>query len=205
MRNLRIGVGATLFLLLLFVPTHLRHAFSHEPGDLPSQGAQRREVRIPIRDFRLIDQNGRTFEFRTLRNKVVVLAFAYTTCPDVCPLITAAMKQAQTNLRQTEGSVFFLTITTDPEVDSPKVLAAYAKRYGADLSGWAFLTGEEAVLRGIWQNFGVRVVRKARGLVDHTSLTAVIDQTGTMRFAYYGTSPEPKVLLQDVRALFARR
>jgi protein SCO1/2 len=189
----------------LFVPTHLRHAFSHEPGDLPSQGAQRREVRIPIRDFRLIDQNGRTFEFRTLRNKVVVLAFAYTTCPDVCPLITAAMKQAQTNLRQTEGSVFFLTITTDPEVDSPKVLAAYAKRYGADLSGWAFLTGEEAVLRGIWQNFGVRVVRKARGLVDHTSLTAVIDQTGTMRFAYYGTSPEPKVLLQDVRALFARR
>ena len=206
MRNLRIGVGATLFLLLLIVPTHLRHAFSHEPGDLPSQGAQRREVRIPIRDFRLIDQNGRTFEFRTLRNKVVVLAFAYTTCPDVCPLITAAMKQAQTNLRQTEGrSVFFLTITTDPEVDSPKVLAAYAKRYGADLSGWAFLTGEEAVLRGIWQNFGVRVVRKARGLVDHTSLTAVIDQTGTMRFAYYGTSPEPKVLLQDVRALFARR
>jgi protein SCO1/2 len=206
LRNLRVRIGTTLFLLPFIVLTNFRHALSHEPDDLrKSPGAQRREVRIPIRDFQLIDQNGRVFEFKTVRKKVVVVAFAYTTCPDICPLITAAMRQVQTELKHTErSSVFFLTVTTDPEVDSPKVLSAYARRYGADLSGWAFLTGQEAALQGIWHNFGVRVVKKARGLVDHTSLTAVIDQTGTARFAYYGTSPDPKVVLRDVRSLFAR-
>jgi protein SCO1 len=205
LRNLRIRIGTTL-LLVLFVLGNLHHALSHELDDLrKSQGAQRREVRIPIRDFQLTDQNGRVFEFQTVRKKVVVIAFAYTTCPDFCPLITASMRQVQTELKHTErSSVFFLTVTTDPEIDSPKVLSAYAARYGADVSGWAFLTGPEATLQGIWQNFGVRVIKKARGLVDHTSLTAVIDQTGTARFAYYGTSPDPQVVVRDVRSLLAR-
>ena len=103
------------------------------------------------------------------------------------------------------SSVYFITVTTDPEVDNPKMLAVYAKRYKMDLSDWAFVTGEEVVLRGIWKNFDVQVVRKARGLVDHTSLTAVIDRTGTMRFAYYGTAPDPKVVIEDVRSLLAHR
>jgi protein SCO1/2 len=162
-------------------------------------------VRIPIRSFQLTDQNGRAFEFNSVRDKIVVLAFAYTSCPDICPLTTAAMKQVQTELNQAESaSVQFVTITTDPEVDKSKVLAAYAKRYGAELSNWAFLTGDEATLRSVWQNFGVRVVRKKRGLIDHTSLTAIVDR-GTMRFAYYGTSPDPKGILHDIRSLLAQR
>jgi protein SCO1 len=189
------------------VLANLNHGFSHDATDLKKiSEPQRREVRIPIRDFRLIDQNGRSFDFKTVRGKVVVLAFAYTTCPDVCPLTTAAMRQIQMGLDRIErSSVYFITVTTDPEVDSPKVLAIYAKRYGVDLSDWAFVTGKEAALRGIWQNFGVRVVRKERGLVDHTSLTAVIDRSGTMRFAYHGTAPDPKVVIEDVRSLLARR
>jgi len=207
LRNLKSRLGRTLFLLPFMALATLNHGFSHEPTNSKKiSGPQRREVRIPIRDFRLIDQNGRSFDFKTVRDKVVVLAFAYTTCPDVCPLTTAAMRQIQMALDRIErSSVYFITVTTDPEVDSPKVLALYAKRYGVDLSDWTFVTGEEAVLRGIWKNFGVRVVKKARGLVDHTSLTAVIDRTGTMRFAYYGTAPDPKVVIEDVRSLLAHR
>jgi len=51
--------------------------------------------------------------------------------------------------------VQLLTITTDPEIDSPKVLRAYAKRYGAEFENWAFLTGDPAVLAQVWKNFGV--------------------------------------------------
>jgi protein SCO1/2 len=168
----------------------------------PTPGAQRREVSIPIRDFSLTDQNGRPFEFARMKGKVVVVDFAYTTCPDVCPLLTAAMRQLQESLSRDEQlSVQLLTVTTDPEIDEPKVLASYAKRYGADLSNWSFVTGTEPSLRGVWKNFGVRVRRIARGLVDHTPLTAVIDKTGTMRVAYHGAAPDPRSIAQSVRSL----
>jgi len=197
----RPAVRLIFFLIIILGSPH--PVLSHEKGE---SEARRREVRIPIEDFVLTDQSSRPFHFKSLRDKVVVLAFAYTTCTDVCPLITAAMKRVQTELENNErGAVYFLTVTTDPEIDGPKVLAAYARRYGADLSEWSFLTGNEAVLQRIWKNFGVRVVRKARGLIDHTSLTSVIDGTGVMRFAYYGTSPDPKIVLQDIRSLLARR
>src|SRR4026209_2094779 len=70
-----------------------------------------------------------------------------------------------------------LTITTDPEIDSPKVLRAYAKRYGAEFENWAFLTGDPAVLSQVWKDLGGWVKRRARGLIDHTPLTAIVDQS----------------------------
>jgi protein SCO1 len=175
-------------------------------GQAPSRlaSAQRREVRMPIRNFSLTDQNGRLFEFAGMKGKVVVVDFAYTTCPDVCPLLTAAMRQLQESLNRDEyRSVHLLTVTTDPEIDDPKVLASYAKRYGADLSNWSFVTGAEPSLRSVWKNFGVRVRRISRGLVDHTALTAVIDKTGTMRVAYHGAAPDPRSIAQDVRSLLS--
>jgi protein SCO1/2 len=160
---------------------------------------------MPIRNFSLTDQSGRVFDLKSTGGKIILVDFAYTTCPDVCPLMTAALRTVQTSLNATERkTVYLLTITTDPEIDTPKVLAAYAKRYRADLSHWAFLTGDESSLATVWSNFGVKVSRKARGLVDHTALTAVIDQSKVMRFAYHGAAPDPQIILEDIRSLLAR-
>ena len=192
---------------MLFASTAPSLAWSHDQNATQkAKGAERREVRIPIEDFTLTDQTSRSFKSQSLRGKVAIIAFAYTTCPDVCPLITAAMRQTQEGLTKDErASTYFVTITTDPEIDTPQVMAAYAKRYGVDPANWAFLTGDEAVLKKIWKNFGVGVQRKARGLIDHTTLTAVVDRSGTMRIAYIGTSPDPKAVLQDVRKLLPRK
>lgn len=201
---MKAGISTSLQVLVvlatIIVPTL---AWSHDQSAAQkSKGAERREVRIPVEDFTLTDQASRPFKFQSLRGKVAIVAFAYTTCPDVCPLITAAMRQTQEGLTKAErASTYFVTITTDPEIDTPQVMAAYAKRYGIDLSNWAFLTGDQAELKKVWKNFGVGVQRKARGLIDHTTLTAVVDRSGTMRIAYIGTSPDPKTILQDVRKL----
>jgi protein SCO1/2 len=101
-------------------------------------------------------------------------------------------------------SVYLLTVTTDPEIDSPEVLARYAKRYGVEFANWSFLTGTETDLQKIWKNFGVGVKRKGRGLVDHTPLTAIVDRNKQMRYVYIGPSPDPKRVLTDVRALLAQ-
>ena len=161
--------------------------------------ASRRQLHLPIPDFSLTDQTGKPFKFQTLRGKVVLVAFVYTTCPDVCPLMTASMRLVQEKLPDRQrSSVFLLSITTDPEVDSPQVLKGYGERYGIDFSNWLFLTAELQTLAHVWKAFGVGVQRKARGLVDHTPLIALIDAKGTMRFGYVGSSPDHKMILRDI-------
>ena len=197
------GCAIIRFVLACFLTLASLAGAANAPYSALKQ-AERREVKLPIADFSLTDQSGGKFHFKNLHGKVVVVAFAYTTCPDVCPLITAALRQVQSKLTKEErNDSHLLTVTTDPEIDSPKVLAAYAKRYGAELGGWSFLTGDESTLKSVWKNFGVGVKRKARGLVDHTPLTAIVDRQGTLRFAYIGPSPDVKSMLRDMRALMA--
>jgi len=171
------------------------------PGE---KGASRQELRLPISDFSLTDQLGRPFHFQSLKGRVILLSFVYTSCPDVCPLITANALSAQRALRAGEKPfVFFLTVTTDPEVDTPAVLRAYASRFGVDFSNWALLTGEIPALLPVWKAFGVKVKWKARGLVEHTPLTAIVDRQGILRVVYIGSSPAPDLILRDIRALLS--
>lgn len=196
-------IGVTLFgTALVFYPLPALTAAAGPQTSPATKGAQRQKIQIPVRDFSLTDQSGSRFEYSAIKGKVILVAFVYTSCPDVCPLITAAMRSVQRDLNAREhDAVFLLTITTDPEIDGPKVLTAYAKRYGVDFSNWLFLTGDERSLEPVWKNFGVKVKRKARGLIDHTALTALIDRSGLMRFAYHGTSPDPKMVLKDIRSI----
>jgi protein SCO1/2 len=144
-------------------------------------------VNVKAPDFVLVNQDSQRFDSTRLRGKVVVLNFIFTTCTDVCPIFTANLAQLQRKLNERHGTeLFFVSITTDPEVDSAKVLNAYAQRYSADFKNWAFLTGSEAQLKQVWDGFGVRVIRKGRGLVQHTSLTTVIDRQGLRHFNYLG-------------------
>ena len=146
-------------------------------------------------DFTLMDQDGKQFLSANLRGKIVVLDFIYTTCTDICPLFTVNFAQLQRRLApEHKRAVFLISITTDPEIDSPKVLKSYAQRHGADLGNWAFLTGTEPQLKEVWKSFGIRVIHKARGLVQHDSVTTLIDRQGTRRFNHFGE----KVRLEDV-------
>ena len=199
---MKLGLTYCLIVLAVWLCSMGDRVVAHE---VQQKSVERRAVVIPINDFTLIDQSSRPFKFSELTGRVVVVTFAYTTCPDVCPLITAALRQVQSGLAPDERrKVFLLTITTDPEIDSPAVLASYAKRYSADPSNWSFLSGDQAALEKVWKNFGVGVIRRARGLVDHTPLTAMVDRHGKMRVAYIGPAPNVKIVLQDVRNFLAQ-
>ena len=164
--------------------------------------AERRELNVLIDDFALTDQNGARVEFRKLRGKPLVINFMYTSCPDVCPLLTASLKILRDHMKPAEArDIRFLSITTDPEIDTPKVLKDYSLRHKADAPNWSWLTGEARELAPVWQGLGVSVKRIAKGLIEHTTLTVVADAQGYMRFAYFGSAPDPDVLLKDLRAL----
>src|SRR5262245_20839965 len=197
LNRLRLGL---LFLLLLPVDLH-----AHVPGAPREVSPTSATPNKKAPEFTLLNQEGSRFESTKLHGKVVVLNFIFTTCTDVCPLFTANLAQLQRTLKNDTGNVFFVSITTDPEVDSPKILKAYAQRYGADFKNWAFLTGSEAQLKQVWNSLGIRVFKKSRGLVQHTSLTTVIDQQGIRRFNFYGEKWQLKDLLRDTSTLLEEK
>ena len=96
----------------------------------------------PVPDFSLTDQTGHRVQLSKLRGQSVALTFIYTRCPiaTACPMTTAKFSQLDALLRG-KGIGRLLTITVDPEHDTPQVLAEYAKHVGADPKRWSFLTG----------------------------------------------------------------
>jgi protein SCO1/2 len=192
-----------LILFLLWAPFELR---AHVPGASREVRQSSTGLNAKAPNFVLLNQDAERFDSATLRGKVVVLNFIFTTCTDVCPLFTANLVQLQRALKKEHsGDVFIVSITTDPEIDSPKVLTAYAQRYQADFQNWAFLTGSESQLKPVWEGFGVRVIRKGRGLVQHTGLTTVIDRQGVRRFNHYGEKWRAADVERDVLSLLKKK
>ncbi|MCE3247963.1 MAG: hypothetical protein K0R41_1788 [Geminicoccaceae bacterium] len=170
---------------------------AHEAGQeqrLPTIGA--------APDFALTSQDGKEVRLEDFRGKVVAVTFIYTSCPDVCPMLTDKMARVQDELGADFGSkVAFLSISVDPEHDTPAVLKEYAEALGANLAGWSFLTGEPAAIREVAHRYGVAVGKAADGQVDHTLLTTLIDRQGVMRVQYLGYRFDEEEFRHDLQDL----
>lgn len=101
-------------------------------------------------DFSLIDQGRRPVTLADLRGKVWIANFIYTYCTDTCPLQSARLSKLQDDFAG-ERDLRLVSITVDPERDTPKVLTEYAARYGADPERWLFLTGEKQAIYALAQ------------------------------------------------------
>jgi len=156
----------------------------------------------PAPEFTLTTQDGQRLSLTELRGKVVAVTFIYASCTDTCPLLTAKMAGLQAALGADFGpKVFFLSITVDPERDTPAVLQRYAQAHGVNFAGWAFLTGTPAEIRQVARRYGIYYKKTARGDVDHTFLTSLVDQSGTLRVQYLGVRFDPDELLRDLQTL----
>lgn len=201
---MRLKLKISCFVTLLVFTTLLLASTiaAHEPKT-HTEASSRVTSKVKMPPFTLIDQDGNPFKTENkLRGKIVAINFIYTTCSDVCPLFTVEFARLQQALRsQTQLNSFLVSITTDPEIDSPKVLRAYARRFGADFQNWAFLTGAESHMKDVWKGFGVQVIRRGRGLVQHTNLTTLIDADGTRRVNFLGPQWQFSDFLKDMRTL----
>jgi protein SCO1/2 len=150
-------------------------------------------------DFALISQDDLPVTLGDYRGKVVALTFIFASCMDTCPLLTAKMARVQEKLGPAFGKqVAFVSITVDPERDTPEVLKEYAQSFGADLAGWAFLTGDPAAIRNVEQRYGVYAAKTATGDIDHTFLTSLIDSHGILRVQYLGVRFDPEEFRSDI-------
>ena len=156
----------------------------------------------PAPEFALTNQEGKRLALKELRGKVLAITFIFASCADTCPLLTAKMAGIQNRLGSDFGSkVYFVSISVDPERDTPEVLKRYAEAHKANPAGWAFLTGTPPEIRETAKRYGIYYKRTPRGDVDHTFLTSLVDKDGTLRVQYMGVQFKPDEMLRDIQSL----
>ena len=192
---MRAAIGLALLVLMAFM--------------LRPQGAAQfvsQELPLPTiaaaPEFTLTSQDGAQVALADLRGKVVVVTFIYTLCTNTCPVLTPMMSFVQDQLGADFGvKIAFVSITVDPERDTPEVLKEYAQAFGANLAGWFFLTGPSDVIYDVTRRYGVFALKSANGDVDHTFLTSIIDRRGILRVQYLGVRFDPNEFRRDLLSL----
>ena len=130
-------------------------------------------------DFALIERSGRTVTRDDLLGGVWVASFIFTSCRGPCPELTLRMRSLARTLAETERDVRVVSITVDPEIDTPAVLGRYADRHHADPDRWWFLTGEgerdvrRLVLEGFLQPLSPAT---QSGPIIHSTRVVLIDR-----------------------------
>ena len=151
----------------------------------------------PVPDFTLTDQTGQPVRLSAIgAGKVVALNFVYTRCalPQFCLRASNVFSTMQRRFaRQYGRDLVLLTVTFDPERDTPEVLATYAARFNADPKMWRFLTGKTADVRRVCTFFGVESYLD-EGLVNHSLHTAIIDRRGRLVANIEGNQYTPEQL-----------
>lgn len=191
-----------------------------------SQGVlEKLEVYGRVPDFSLTERSGRPITLSDLLGKVWIANFFYTECTETCPLQSANMARLQAEL-SAERDVRLVSISLDPEHDTPEVLSQYATRFRADPERWLFLTGpKNAIYRLAVEGFRLGVVdtdEKAQRETDerrgwlrpssvwahpfpnperkpliHSSRFVLVDRQAQIRGYYHGTDPESLARLRE--------
>ena len=172
----------------------------------------RREPELPtlgqVPAFELSNQEGKRVAESTLRGSVWVAAFMFTRCPTICPRITRRMRGLQERAAQTGTSLRLVSISVDPDNDTPEVLREYARRFSADTRSWSFLTGDFASIQKIAVD-GFKLALEGRadaGAPDlgilHGSHLVLVDRELRIR-GYYRTEEDAATdaLLADAKRL----
>jgi protein SCO1 len=156
--------------------------------------------------FTLRDTSGKAVRLSDYQGRVVLLAFIFTTCPGVCPLISRQMAALQAGLK--EAGLFgrqanLVSVTVDPETDTAKVLAEYAQKFGADPAGWRFLRETPAKTQPVLKAYDEWTKLLPKGELDHPARVYLIDQKGNIREIYSLAFFNEKQALIDIRTLLA--
>jgi len=147
-------------------------------------------VLMQLPAFTLTNQAGQRFGSAQLRGHVYLVNFFFTRCPSICPKLTKAMHSLQERYDRTHEPVRLVSISVDPDNDTPAVLAKYAAHWQADTDRWTFLTGStkqvhDLIIGGFKTHLGKKH-RTAAGAMEiaHTGNLALIDQHGRLRGFY---------------------
>ena len=186
------------------------------PADVPDPPAAASGFELlkpgeTVPDGMFVDQNGKKAHFAAFKGSPVVMTFIYTRCPlpTFCPLMDRHFITLQKALKSNPALIHvrLVTVSFDPETDTPPVLEKHAKSLDADLTRWTFLTGDRDDVDQFASRFGVSVTRALNDARDitHNLRTAIIDADGKLVKVYTGNDWSPDQILADLENLGSRK
>jgi len=164
---------------------------------------------LPINDYTLTDQNGKSFRLSALQGKYALVFFGFVNCPDVCPVTMVEFKRIKEALADKAGQIQFVMISLDGERDSPEVLKKYLATFDSEFIG---LTSPPNLIRGVAADFGVQFEKQKLGspgvivsddatknyIIAHTPFSYLIDSEGRWISAYPFQS-DPKLVAEEIK------
>jgi protein SCO1/2 len=160
-----------------------------------SPAVQGHEELFDVPEIKLTDQTGQPFSTAQLRGRPWAADFIFTSCGNICPIMSGKMAEVQ---NQTPAKLAMVSFSVDPEHDTPAVLKGYGERLHADFSRWHFLTGTHAQMADAALQMKISVKSAdAQGPLMHSDKFLLVNASGKVVGVYSGTSAE------DVRRLIA--
>lgn len=162
----------------------------------------------PVPNTVFLDQDGKKRDINSFKGSAVVITFIYTRCPmpSFCPLMDKNFAKIQDKLKaDRELNVQLVSVSFDPETDTPPVLKKHAKELGADPKVWTFLTGDLDAVDAFARRFGVSIDRslddQKQVNITHTLRTAILDRQGNLVKTYTGNEWTPEQVMADIKVL----
>ncbi|MCC5905625.1 MAG: SCO family protein [Balneolaceae bacterium] len=175
-------------------------------------GCDRLSVKESLKEteFNLVDQDGQKISFpEAYSGNVMLVGYVYTHCPDICPIITYNMRDVQRELAEEEG-LMLVSVSFDPDRDTPEILYQYAESYRLNQGNWRLLTGEKKEVEALLEKLQIATVKTPTRFaedntpiyfIDHTDRVTLIDKKGQIRRHYMGSELSSDEVTEDIRTL----
>ena len=183
---LRACLSAVLLASVVFFSHAEDDPHAHHRHHMQQQPKTASEAKVDIPNVQLVNQHDKQVDLKkdVIGDDIAVVSFAYTTCTTICPVVTAIFSQVQDRMGDKLGKqVKLVTITVDPNRDTPARLLKYSKKHGAK-EGWSWLTGKKDNVIKALNAFGAYTVN----FEDHPAMILIGDGKSNTWYRYYGFS-----------------
>lgn len=153
-------------------------------------------------EYHFVDTNNKPVSLVSYLNKPLVISLVYTSCADICPMVSETLANAVDVARDAfgDGSFNVVSIGFDARNDTPNRMRSYAASHGISISGWTFLSGDAATVDRLSRDLGFTFRPSPQGF-DHLSQTSVIDTDGRVYRHIYGADFETPLLVEPLKQL----
>ena len=174
------------------------------PGNQPTDPGTGEIMPEPVRDWNYIDQQRRPFGSDSLRGKVYVAEFFFTSCPTICPKVKGQMLRLEEEFAEYEDFAM-VSFTVDPKRDTPERMMDYSTKLGIeDMDRWRFIYGDKFEIYDLDADY-LSIAEEnvnAPGGFDHSGYIVLVDRNGFVRSYANGTkSEEVTYLIDDIKLL----
>lgn len=153
--------------------------------------------------IKLTNQDGKIVTNEDLKGKVVLFNFIYTSCKESCPIMTHKFMDIEKAMKdEIKKGLTLISITMDPEHDTPEVLKKHATSINADPAHWSFLTGEKTEVDKVLKGFRFFYQKNEDGSFGHSNAIVMLDRRGVWKYNFNILSVPVDILVERVKKEF---